>query len=195
MVSHLGRHLELFHHPELEEAADAALDQLKLRQGEVAEVELVQLHLFGVGDVGFLWFISRRKGKKANIRAPFFHNESVDRMSCERLPTSSLYISFWSQSSGAEPSFSSVFCGGKRGHAVVVAPSAWCEVCFGSCRSTWAKAHQDGLNVAERGLCLVHEHFLGHLFAPLCPVQLVIGVAVQGGPAEELGQRLHTHET
>lgn len=52
--SYLSWNFELFHHPELEEAADAALDQFQLGQREVAEVELVQLHLFGVRDVGFL---------------------------------------------------------------------------------------------------------------------------------------------
>lgn len=55
-------------------------------------------------------------------------------------------------------------------------------------------AHQNGLDVAECGLRLVHEHFLGHLFAPLGPVQFVICVAVQGGPAKELGQRLHVQD-
>lgn len=101
------------------------------------------------------------------------------------LPTSSLYISFWSQSSGAEPSFSSVFCEGSDDILLQWQLDGVVDS---------ALAHQNGLNVAERGLRLVHQHFLGHLFAPLCPVQFVICVTVQGGPAEELGQRLHTQQ-
>lgn len=63
---------------------------------------------------------------------------------------------------------------------------------LGDTRKHLQKAYKDALNVTGCGLCLVHEHFLGNLFAPLCPVQFVICVAIQGGPAEELGQSLHT---
>lgn len=54
-------------------------------------------------------------------------------------------------------------------------------------QSTGAKAYQNGLYVIQRGLCLVHEHFLGNIFPPLCPVQFVVCAAVQGRPAKELG--------
>lgn len=36
---YLSWNFEFLHHPELEEAADATFDELKLRQGEVAEAE------------------------------------------------------------------------------------------------------------------------------------------------------------
>lgn len=45
---------ELLDHPQLEEAADAALDELELRQREVTEAELVQIHRLGFGNVGSL---------------------------------------------------------------------------------------------------------------------------------------------
>lgn len=60
-------------------------------------------------------------------------------------------------------------------------PSGW------SNQSTEAAAYQNGLHVRQCGRRLVHEHFLGDFFTPLCPVQFVVCVAAQGGPAEELG--------
>lgn len=47
--------------------------------------------------------------------------------------------------------------------------------------------NQDGLHVIQGGPGLVHEHLLGDVFPPLCPVQFVVCVTIQGGPAQELG--------
>lgn len=52
---HLSWDFEFLHHPELKEAADATLDEFHLRQGEVAEAELVQFDVLGIGDVAFLF--------------------------------------------------------------------------------------------------------------------------------------------
>lgn len=45
---------KFLYHPQLEEAADATLDELKVWQGEVTEAELQQLHRLGVRDGGLL---------------------------------------------------------------------------------------------------------------------------------------------
>ena len=47
--------LELLHHIELKEAADAALNQVRLRQREVTETELQELHILRLRDVGSLY--------------------------------------------------------------------------------------------------------------------------------------------
>lgn len=65
----------------------------------------MQLHGLGIGDGGFL-----HVGKKQSV----CYHKHINEKHCT-LPimvlTNSLYISFWSQSSGAEPNLSWVFCG------------------------------------------------------------------------------------
>lgn len=53
-ILYLSWDLELLHHPHIKEAADTTLDEFKLWQGEIAEVELMQLHGLGVRDICFL---------------------------------------------------------------------------------------------------------------------------------------------
>ena len=50
--------------------------------------------------------------------------------------------------------------------------------------------NQDRLQLVFRALGLVHEHLLGDFFSPLHAVQLVVGVAVQHRPTQELCQGL-----
>lgn len=49
---------------------------------------------------------------------------------------------------------------------------------------------QNGLQLFRCASALVHEHLLGNVFPVLHTVQLVVGVAVQHRPAQELCQGL-----
>lgn len=57
-------------------------------------------------------------------------------------------------------------------------------------KGSQADTDQNGLQLIFGAFGLVHEHLLGDIFPVLHTVQLVVGVAVQYWPAQELCQGL-----
>lgn len=127
-----------------------------------------------------LWeFETHRKQSAYHPKQPEFMRSTVVNVS-QCLPT---VCTSPSAHSPPERSRTSLECS-EWGNNIVFFigfPSGWTS------QSTEAAAYQNGLHVSQCGRRLVHEHFLGDFFTPLCPVQFVVCVAAQGGPAEELG--------
>lgn len=74
-VLYLSWDFELLYHPQLKEAADTALDEFQLWQGEVAEAELEQLHGLGFRDVGSLHIGNRVQTVSAPSQTSWVYEE------------------------------------------------------------------------------------------------------------------------
>lgn len=101
--THLCGNFKLLDNSELKEHADARLDEAELRYGEIAEgkrVQILPVYVVCFGDVGFL---DQKQEFSLTMDRDFLQLLILSAR------TSSLYISFWSQSSGSASNFSLVF--------------------------------------------------------------------------------------